>query len=768
MSILKDFLSQLRRITFRSPQSLVEMTVAQLLSPFSQHSVTIEKADAVDDLGCDLHIAVHERQWFADRFLLTGDDHVLMLFRPTPDRLEILASGEQYLYSFACVVLDNYLRTDINALPNPLVLRPAFTSLRPVYDSILTQHNRTARGFDKESHIRNLARIGCTHAEVNGLASPLPYETGPEGEVLHRFYTYCPALDQFTTSRLNRGIYPADYIDANMENLRANADLARRYGLRPGMVCFEPRSVPEALLRKYPLLRGARVDHPLRSFQPRYNLSVAHPVVLDHYAEMLQNIMHAVPDMDFLSIWSNDSGAGFEYTSSLYVGRNGGGYVIREWKNNDEIARAAAETILRFLRTLRDAGRTINPRFRVMLRLEPFWAEYEHLWKGLEDGIGVEVSSLLTTGWGLRYQHPGIPDAPEIHGTALHNRFHIDEQERIDMLAAKQSFSEFYFSPEVLWNHEPVTGIPFPRLVHDKLADMRRHGAEAVCYYGGPLPPEFCRWNINQELVRAFQLDPELKLDVFLLRQAQRWSGPADAVRLRDIWLMCDDVLRNFPVPIWIYAAWSVWYRLWIRPLVPDIEAIAEADRAYYERHLLATSHNRTRIDLRYDVGFELITPGQAEHFVRLMDDGLFEKLELALAAIDESFRVAGAEARACYTDLRMRLRALRCLYRSQRNAAAWIAGVHGYLESTDRDKKSACRKMLHDMVLDEIDNTRDLYDLWTRTDRSWMIVSADKETTFIYDDSFGDHLLRKISLMQGREDDEPRIDPEFQWRVPG
>ena len=42
-----------------------------------------------------------------------------------------------------------------------------------------------------------LARFGFTHVEVNGLAFPEPIEEGVEGEIYPRFYTYCPALDQF-------------------------------------------------------------------------------------------------------------------------------------------------------------------------------------------------------------------------------------------------------------------------------------------------------------------------------------------------------------------------------------------------------------------------------------------------------------------------------------------------------------------------------------------------------------------------------------------
>ncbi|MGB3862805.1 MAG: hypothetical protein WA915_12015, partial [Candidatus Aminicenantaceae bacterium] len=75
------------------------------------------------------------------------------------------------------------------------------------------------------------------------------------------------------------GLYPKDYLAANLELLKRNARLAIKYGLIPGLLCFEPRSVPESFFKKYPTLRGVRVDHPFRSYKPRYNLSVIHPAV---------------------------------------------------------------------------------------------------------------------------------------------------------------------------------------------------------------------------------------------------------------------------------------------------------------------------------------------------------------------------------------------------------------------------------------------------------------------------------------------------------
>ena len=59
-------------------------------------------------------------------------------------------------------------------------------------------------------------------------------------------------------------------------------------------------------------------------------------------------------------------------------------------------------------------------------------------------------------------------------------------------------------------------------------------------------------------------------------------------------WRLAEKAIRGF-MPNPLYFLWGVWYRLWIRPLVPDIDAIPEAERAYYEREMLSTHHNPNR-----------------------------------------------------------------------------------------------------------------------------------------------------------------------------
>ena len=771
MATIAEVLSQVKAIHYTSQTLKVEQTVAHELSTIVGGRVVVKHLHGLDAPVGTVRVAVvgEKSKWRAVHPSLDGKRDWMMARLRHARGIEILASRPHLLYHLFTLLTEDWKSQPVEEFVSGRICHPSFTNLRPVYDLFLTQHARTVRAFDREEHIRNLARMGFSDVEVNGLAFPLPFEQGPKGEVLHRFYTYCPALDQFVSSRLNKGIYDDDYLQANLNFLRTNAEIAEQYGLTPGLVCFEPRSVPDALLERYPMLRGARVDHPIRSWHPRFNLSVAHPIVQQHYAEMMEKLLREVPALGYISIWSNDSGAGFEYTNSLYVGRNGGGYVIREWKGDTEIAEAAANNLVRFLKILRDAGRRINPNFRTLIRLEPFWAEHDYIWNQLGEGLDVEVSSLLTKGWDLAYKHPRQKEAREIHGTALHNQFADAERPLIDELRKKSSDADVYFNPGILSNHEPLIGIPFPYLVFEKLKDMHRQGVTTACYNGSATPPSFAPYNINQELVRAFQAEAHLDIDDFLDRQATEWVGDALSSDLVKVWKHADEAFRSFPVPIWIYASWGVWYRLWTRPIVPNIEAISEQDRAYYEQFMLATSHNRCRVDFRYDVGFDLLEPAHAHICLKLIDEDLFPQMNVALELLKKmKARAVSNVALTCIDDLADRMQALFCWYRTQRNVTAWVAGVHSYLESKNKKVRKEARQLLKQMVLDEIKNARDLLHLWETSKTNWMIVSGVGETTFIYYENFGDQLRRKIELMKGHENDEPYVDPAFQWRVPG
>ncbi len=699
-----------------------------------------------------------------------SSDREWVYFDIDSDSRALLSSSQpHFLFAAFFHIITGRYKTDVSELKNWLRFM-SFPREKSTFDLFLTQYARLIRNFNREQYIREYARLGFSHIEVNALALPNSVEQGIEGEFYPDFYTYCPALDQFVSSKLNEGIYPEEYLRANLDLLKDNARLAVKYGLNPGLLCFEPRSVPEVFFEKYPTLRGARVDHPFRSFKPRFSLALAHPLVKKHYEEMTVKILEEIPELAYMTIWSNDSGAGFEHTKSLYVGRNGGAYLLREWNSDEHIAQKASNNIADFFILLRDAASSVNADFRIITRLESFYGERKYLWPLLENRIDVEGNSLLTEGWESPYSHSLYSDIPVL-GSALHSNLSEKEKTPLEDLRSRKSRAFFYHHCGSHGNHEPLLGIPFPWLTYEKLHSCAAHGISSLAHLGGLFPPDKVPYAVNFEVVRRFQFDSDLNIDTTIQKIAESYVGPEFAGALKSGWQFVDLSVRSF-VPLSIYTSYGVvWQRLFVRPLVPDIEVIPEEERAYYENYMCTSVHNPNRVDLSQDVLFELISKDYAEKACHLIENNVWEPLDSALQIFEENREKAkvrgNKRASDVFLDQWVRCRALRCLFVCLQNTAVWIAAVRGYLDSSDSKIKANNRTELDKMMDSEIQNCRDLLNLWELSPIEWMIVSGkDGETPFIYGDNFPSLLQKKIILMETYRDREPRVNPDYMFRV--
>jgi hypothetical protein len=769
---LKEALHQVKKIKISRSAHPVELTVAdelkRMLSPRAV-VLTVDTNAMKPESGCLCVAIASEDIPFLDVKDLPSSGREWVHFSLKKNGSGWLVSSKPYfLYALFSYVTENLLDQDLD-LVKPFSREMSFSMEKSTFDLFLTQYARLIRDFAPEPYIRQYARVGFTHVEVNALGSPFPLEKNVPGEFYADFYTYCPGLDQFVASRLNEGLYPREYLKANLDILKKNARLAVKFGLVPGLLCFEPRSIPEEFFEKYPTLRGARVDHPFRSYKPRYNLSIVHPAVQEHYTELLENLLREIPELGFLTIWSNDSGAGFEHTKSLYVGRNGGPYLIREWNSDEKIAEAAASNIINFFSVLRDAASRINPQFRIITRLESFYGERAFLWPELKDRIDVEVFSLLTEGWECNYPHPVYSDV-KVLGSALHNSLYKDEEKPRQTLQERGSLCLFYHSFSCHTNHEPLLGIPFPWLTYEKLKSLHSRNVKALSHIGGLQPPEKVPYPVNQDIFRDFQFDPELDIDETVYKIAETYTGGKSVEELVEGWRRMDLAVRSF-VPLSIYTHYgTVWQRLLVRPLVPNIDRIPEVQREYYEKYMCTSLHNPNRIDLAQDVLFELISKEYAQKSFQRIDKEVWEPLERAICLFQK--RIAAKEAKRdeqtfrVFQDQWFRARALRCLFTTLRNTAVWIYAVHEYMDTSDVSKKKECRMLLDGMMEREVINCREMLEIWRESPVEWIIISGSVETPFIHGINFGDLLMRKIELMEECKDDEPHIDPDYMFRL--
>ncbi len=680
---------------------------------------------------------------------------------------EITASEPALLYAWMHWLCEGLTPEQQAALPNGLLCKASFAWNRPLFDATLTQVARTTRCFDAETHVERMARCGFTHLEVNALAFPEPREPGTPNEFYSQFYTYCAGLSQFVDSTLTRGVYDPAYLRANLNRLKHLAALGRRYGLKPGLLCFEPRTLPESFFQRYPTLRGARVDHPFRSHLPRYTLAQDHPVARDHYRQLMRRLMDEVPDLAYLSVWTNDSGAGFEHTASLYVGRNGGPYLIREWRSHEKIAEAAGESALRWLRLIQETAAEVNPEFEVLLRIEPFKVEHDTIMAGMGAGLSVEAPSLLVRGYDLPYRHLHYPEQSSVAGSIFHVDMDDAEREILARYRTQGFEPKLSYSVGSSFNMEPLLGIPFPRMLHRKLRSLHALDARCVSAFGGLLNTEKTPYWPNPEVIRAFQMNPALSIDDVIPALATRWASADHADALVALWDAVEETISYFPlVPLYSHFGF-VWLRTWVRPLTPNLEAVPGDDRRYFERYMVSTANNPNINDLGRDVLFELITRESGRQMRDQFDTNVLPHLQAALDRANALAVSTPAPARAVFIDLRDRIRALRCWATTQRNTCAWVAGVYGYLDAKTKRSKAEYAADVQAMIDLDLANTRDLLYLWENSETEVILVSDVGETSFIYGENLGDLLRRKLELSEAYRHVEPYIDRDIIWRLP-
>jgi hypothetical protein len=649
---------------------------------------------------------------------------------------ELTASHTHLLYTAFCRVRDEWVSNDVQEFAQGRTASIRLPWLEG-NDGMFASLPRFIRNYDPEATIQELARLGCSHVSINVLASPTAYEEGTPGEIYPRFYASSPDLDQFVASDLTRGLYPPEYLQANLSLLKKNAALALAYGLTPGLTICSPRTMPEAFFAKYPYLRGARVDHPYRSYRPRYTATLSHPVVRWHYAQLMSAMMKEVPELGYLYLWTNDSGSGFEYVSTLYAGRNGGAYLIREWKSDESIARAAGENVLRYLRLLRNAASETNPRFRVITSISWFGAEQDIILGGLGDRLDL-------------YIQPA--DTANVHRWPV-------------IRALETKGSQLFSNARAATNY--ILGAPCPWLSYERLESAVAPGVHNIAVTFDP--PSLAPWSINREVIRAYQSDTKKTVDEIVESTARRWVGDNEVGTLVQAWRLMDRAVRSFPdVPLY-GTSWAFpLYRHWVRPFVPNISAIPEDERRYYEQHMIATFNNPTMIDFGADALWLLIDTVQAKSIVRRCDSLVWKPLDEALALLDVSLerQAQGSSARDVLQDQHDRLQGLRCYFRTLRNVAGWIASVRGYMNASSRSAQTTTLSSVRATIDDELKNAGDLLQLWNTSHTNFIPVASLGENWAFYGSNLGELLQKKIDLMKKHREDTPFIDPNFMWRM--
>jgi hypothetical protein len=335
-------------------------------------------------------------------------------------------------------------------------------------------------------------------------------------------------------------------------------------------------------------------------------------------------------------------------------------------------------------------------------------------------------------------------------------------------LEGRGSTAHFYCAVGPHQMFAPLIGVPYPGLTYRRLKLLRDNGVRHLSQIGGVFPPELVPWDVNHEVMRRFQVDPATNMDKEVAGLARRWAGQELAPTLLQAWKLAEEAMLAFPNISTLYSTIGfTWYRLWARPLVPNIEAIPREERAYYEDFMCTTPHNPNNVDLSRDVLFSLTTAKKSRVDVERMDAGVWPPLDKAISLLAAAKAEALIGKDNVIRDQTIRLQALHCWFMTQRNIAAWIAGVYGWMEAKSAAAKRRHRAMLSDMMRREIANSETLLRLLD-SGIEFMATTDLGETPLMHGRNLRELLRKRIALMERHANDDPGIDPGYMMRMAG
>jgi hypothetical protein len=595
-----------------------------------------------------------------------------------------------------------------------------------LWDSLLTGQSKGAIGFDLERHVREAVRLGYSGMECNRFVGmSLIQQNDPRDP--YPWYTYWgPSMDQFVTSPLFDGVFPKDYLDRNLADLKKVVALVESFGMKPIFMGYEPRYVPEEFLKRRPDLRGPRVDHPLRSIVPRYSLCVDRPEVLDHYRALARRLAEEVPGIREMHVIPQDSGAGICWGHGLYSGRNGPEYC----KNIP-----AGERMKKFFgairQGLRDGGLDIPLVVQPHKMSRP---EIDQFFSSLPSEI--EFTAGNWASWSIAFHDP-----LEIDRHVLPRQSETGRRR----LYYQQHFFGF--------DGAPTSEFPAPYLLAERLKRAKDLGLDALNTLGGFVSPPVKERSVMQEIYRRYLLEPDVPVEALVGQVARDLGGSDGAGALVASWKEIHEVLQKNGLSIG-FAAGTEYAsrRTLIRPLVADASALLPQEREWW---LAYTFGGYLRFGQAHLFRGEAGLPSQEWY------RGNFERS----ARARDVFQQASARLRALLRDNPGSGRTHPYLIAHERQLRflghVYSTGANLYEGQRILDKYSAkevdaasVREVdadvdrFRDVVKKEIENAGALLDFVKEGGEIGMVLLPE-ETTWAYSRNLPELLRRKIAIMQ-------------------
>lgn len=402
-----------------------------------------------------------------------------------------------------------------------------------------------------ETFARQAKQAGATHIVIT--AEDLPWamwQMDTPGDPYPAWAVSNVGLLKVSIPTALEPFLPKDYSARVLAILRERCDVLRKLGLKAAFTTFEPQILPERVYEAHPLWRGPQVDHPLRSRVPRFAPSIDHPEVLALYRESIHKLLAVCPEIELLSLHTNDSGSGMSWSTGVYQGPNGS-FLFRERKMHQRYHD--------FFAALQAGARDARPG---TLEIDAEW-------------VREPAPELVATKLG-----PGMAVA----------NFEGPNATRYKAVAG---FLLDYFYP-----FYPAQGLPLPVRYLEELEQAARTEAPRLFYLIGDRYDTPLYLEIYNQFRKKPTTDDASRAQLLRGIAAAR-AGEANAGALVSAWMALHRIQRdadmlNFGGTLFYIA--SVHQRWLTRPWVPFPQELYDSETSYYRRFLFqARSEVRAR-----------------------------------------------------------------------------------------------------------------------------------------------------------------------------
>ncbi len=390
-----------------------------------------------------------------------------------------------------------------------------------------------------ESFAKQAKQSGATHVVIT--AEDLPWamwQMDTPGDPYPAWAVSNVGLLKVSIPAALQPFLPQEYSDTVIGILRARCEVLRKLGLKAAFTTFEPQILPERVYEAHPLWRGPQVDHPLRSRVPRFAPSIDNPEVLALYRESIRKLLSVCPEIEILSLHTNDSGSGMSWSPGLYQGPNG---------NSLFRGRRMYERYREFFGALQEGAKEARPG---PLEIDAEW---------VREAAPELVAGKLGPGMAVaNFEGPNATVYKAVAGFLL------------------DYFYPFY----------PAQGLPLPVRYLEELEQASRSPAPRLFYLIGDKHDSDLYVQIYDAFRKKPTNDDTSRMQLLRTIAAGR-VGEAGAGALVDAWMALHRVQRDADILNFggtLFYIGGVHQRWLTRPFVPFPEELTDVERSYYRK----------------------------------------------------------------------------------------------------------------------------------------------------------------------------------------